>query len=93
MAPQAEGYVGGPNKPAFEKGKNQIFKYIKAYLKLHWRFQECMTTLWVIILLLAIGQLSDSKEVLSGNMLVVGQSGLLTIPHKLLSHMAPIAIF
>jgi hypothetical protein len=52
-----------------------------------------MTTLWVVILLLAIGQLSDSKEVLSGDMLVVGQPGLLTIPHKLLSHIAPIAVF
>jgi hypothetical protein len=49
--------------------------------------------LWVVILLVAIGQLSDSKEVLSGDVLVVGQPGLLTIPHKLLSHIAPIAVF
>ena len=64
--------------------RNQIFKYIKANLKLHWRFQKCMTTLWVVILLVAVGQPSDSKEVLSGNVLVVGQPGLLTIPQKLL---------
>jgi hypothetical protein len=52
-----------------------------------------MTTLWGIILLVAIGQLSDSKEVLSGDVLVVWQPGLLTIPHKLLSHIVPIAVF
>ena len=52
-----------------------------------------MTTLWVVILLLAVGQLFDSKEVLSGVVLVVGQPGLLTIPHKLWSHIAPIAVF
>ena len=51
-----------------------------------------MTTLWVVILLLAVGQLSDSKEVLSGVVLVVGQPGLLTIPHKLLSHIVPNAL-
>ena len=52
-----------------------------------------MTSLWVIILLVAVGQLSDSKEVLSGDVLVVGQPRLLTIPQKLLSHIALIAVF
>ena len=48
-------------------------------------------TLWVVILLVAISQPSDSKEVLSGDMLVFGQPGVLTIPHRLLSHIAPMA--
>jgi hypothetical protein len=52
-----------------------------------------MTTLWVVVLHKAVGRLSDSKEVLSGNVLVVGQPGVLIIPHKLLSHIAPIAVF
>ena len=46
MAPQAEGYVGGPNKPAFEKESDLEEKELSSQQKTNELMTTEITTNW-----------------------------------------------
>ena len=68
------------------------FKVHYSRFKIALALREGRTVQKVLILPVAVIKLSNSKEVQYGNVLVVDQPGVLTIPHKLLSHIVPNAL-